>query len=82
MTYPQYGHQWVTRGVSQYPPQFKPQNKCPVRGGRWFVRKKRVAGVNGAWRAWTKGLNRKHSKNFHTFEEAIVWAQEHAGMKP
>ena len=53
-----------------YPPQFKSAGKPPVRGGRWWVRKK----LNGQWRAWTTGLAKRHSRTFYTFEAAIRWA--------
>ena len=76
---------FITRGKTfgsrQYPPTFKAAGKRPVPGGRWFVR--RVLPTQGnhgkTWFAWTKGMApRPRAKYFHTFGEAITYAQRRA----
>jgi hypothetical protein len=65
-----------------YPPQFRPpfnRPRAPIHGGRWFVRKV-LSNNENVWRAWTQGKNKVHNKRFETFEEAIKWAQAHAGV--
>lgn len=77
---------YVTAGrktaTTQYSPTFRPPHgkaRAPVKGGRWFVRKMKYNPQGKVWRAWSVGKSRKYSKRFHTFQEAINWAQDHAG---
>lgn len=47
----------------------------PIPGGRWMIRKLKVASDGRPWRAWSNGKARPYARCFETHAEAVAWAQ-------
>lgn len=66
---------WVVNGVNVYVPRrFKPAGRSPVKGGRWYVRR-RTHGCR-AWTAYRYRGGYYSARTFHTWDEALAYVHK------